>query len=197
MVLPGAWNRAILTPDWLSAKGVLSGILDVEFQIAPPFTLRVSTPELAVHLVGPQLVFSLSSVAIQNLSLMHTKALLLLSELPQTPVDAVGMNFSFETVSTTPALAAYLAAAGHPTEMSVSRIQLSSHHQDDVTVNVILDMEPERPTCDVNFHMAGAANAASARDRLAAQQPLELLNVAKRLALRMLHESGEDALANV
>jgi hypothetical protein len=97
LVLAGAWNAAILTPDWLSRHlGFPAQGLNLEFPVGNP-TLPVRFRFSEVRMVVLPQVLVLAPLRDEEASLtqMEAYARVLLEHLPHTPVTAVGINFDF------------------------------------------------------------------------------------------------------
>lgn len=96
LVLVGAWNTAILTPDWLTKQVDATGPVQIELPIGNPMMpLRYTLS--GVHLVPmrDRVVLMPSSNEDAVLTGLEMFARKILAALAHTPVSAVGINFEF------------------------------------------------------------------------------------------------------
>lgn len=98
VVLAGAWNPGIFSPDWVSERLFDKKQVDFEFAFAP---LSVVTPRLmcdGVLLVPQQRLLTLGvTSSVQSWKRAAEIALSVVSTLGHTPITAVGINFGWET----------------------------------------------------------------------------------------------------
>lgn len=113
LVIAGAWNPAILSPNWIAEKA-MDRPVNAEFQVQvalPVMNLGFSAvrPQLAFEGISVcaepnTLTFRLSYEDVENANLGVTTAARVLELLPHTPVSGFGFNFSFCFDDPNPAL---------------------------------------------------------------------------------------------
>src|SRR5262249_48360464 len=91
VVLLGAWNTAILTPDWLTKHLGVEGPVQIEFPVGNPL-LPVRYTLLGVRMVvaDHRLILAPSTDEAVVLSRMEKFAKTILQTLTHTPISAVG-----------------------------------------------------------------------------------------------------------
>lgn len=97
LVLLGAWNTAIVTPDWLTKHAGLSGQVQIEFPVGNPLLpIRYTLPQ-GIRLVALQdrLILAPQTVTDEDLAAVEGLARKVLEILTHTPVTAIGVNFEF------------------------------------------------------------------------------------------------------
>ncbi len=100
VVVTGAWNVAILTPDGIRKR--LFELPDgspvsIEIAIDRPGSFRVRHEGVIVELSPLGLIISGDPSNLQTLTLACQVAQKALTSLPETPVTATGINFKFRT----------------------------------------------------------------------------------------------------
>lgn len=97
IVLVGAWNTAILTPDWLTNQLGTSGPIQIEFPIGNPL-MPIRYTLNGVHLVVTRdhVVLAPSADAPEILNRIESYSRSILTVLVHTPVSAIGINFAFQ-----------------------------------------------------------------------------------------------------
>jgi len=107
IVIAGYWNRMIFTPEWVGEK-LFEGADQVEAQVpilpVDPIIYKNDTIELKVS--GGRLVFRTLNPDIGSLWALESVVRIVLKELNDTPVTAIGINFSFEEKNPTKELKA-------------------------------------------------------------------------------------------
>lgn len=100
IVIVGAWNIAIFTPDWIK-KNVLREEDYPEFKIEYPLnvlqSLRYVTSDFAFCIAENKLLFSLLTDTTKAEKELISVINAICQKLPHTPVSALGINFWFET----------------------------------------------------------------------------------------------------
>ena len=99
IVLVGYWNRMIFTPQWTAQRIFEVEGVELEIPLAPgiPVILRDNRTDL---LVQPQRLTLRTRVYDKDgIDRMETLAAKILDALPETPVSAFGINFTFEEAS--------------------------------------------------------------------------------------------------
>jgi|JI10StandDraft_1071094.scaffolds.fasta_scaffold104566_1 hypothetical protein len=96
LVLVGAWNTAILTPDWLTKQLGASGPVQIEFPIGNPnMPLRYTLNGVHLVVTREHLVLAPSADDAEILGRMESYCKSILTVLTHTPVSAIGINFAF------------------------------------------------------------------------------------------------------
>lgn len=96
IVIVGNWNSAIFNPEWVSKYLLPDEKLNIEFPLQNIGSIRISTNELRIFTLGNKLNFSIlkksNDVFFKIAELTIKTAELLI----HTPVNAFGINFTFE-----------------------------------------------------------------------------------------------------
>ena len=96
LVIAGFWNKMIFQPQWLSKKFFENKTVDIELAIgslsADP---RFVVDNIAIQVTDRKLMIWPKDLSNETLGKVETFAKRVLSELPHTPVQAVGINFKF------------------------------------------------------------------------------------------------------
>lgn len=196
VVLAGAWNRAIFTPQWV-AERLFRESVETLVQIEPPHVLKFqdATVTLIVAPERSQLAPRVDTDA--AFSRMHEVALLLLGALPETPLGGVGVNFAF-SINTSAQLrergAALASWLGRDVALGTMQVRFELPDTP-YSTNLRLDINQENSKVDVNFHHAAdnARSGAGALQRLIAADPKRrALEWARQLVGPTL-QSGSDA----
>ena len=102
IVVVGAWNRAIFTPEWVK-KYILTKY--DKFQIRVPETriydssLQFVTPDFAINIIGERLEFRMVNNAEHAIECLRN----ILRILPHTPITSMGINTTYsEDISQIP-----------------------------------------------------------------------------------------------
>lgn len=106
VVIPGAWNPAILTPPWISEHlfGKPHGtVLDVKIALAPGAVPQVSGDGITVDPSGGSLMIAAENPSKGSLAAAARIGMKALTRLPETPIGAAGINirYSFEDAPNT------------------------------------------------------------------------------------------------
>jgi len=96
IVIPGAWNPKIFTPEWITKN--LTGQRDVQISIGfglPAFDLRLSFDEVNLILHQERLVISPIGPSDESFVRAQAISVKILTVLNHTPIIAIGVNFKF------------------------------------------------------------------------------------------------------
>ena len=96
IVTVGSWNLAILSPDWFARKVFGTNQIEVELvleNLSP--RLRFLHQSVIVIPRTDRVIFGVREATDRALQLAEQAADRLLSELPVTPISAIGINFGF------------------------------------------------------------------------------------------------------
>jgi len=97
IVVIGGWNTKILTPPWLGNYIFNKDQLDMYFPMTPGHPIKI-TDNNTFSLDVSDSKIKLNPIEINDTSLEQLSFSMrqILSQLPHTPVDAIGINFGFE-----------------------------------------------------------------------------------------------------
>ena len=101
IVLAGHWNRMIFTPDWVGEKLFHEDEVEAEFALLPGFPVLYRHSQVLMEAVSSRLVFRPRFNTEEALKMSERMALAALTELPNTPLLGVGINFSFKEANPT------------------------------------------------------------------------------------------------
>ncbi len=193
LVLVGAWNTAILTPDWLTKHLGITGPVQIEFPIGNPLMpLRYTFNGVHLVVVRDRIVLAPSADDADVLSRMESFSRSILTVLTHTPLTGIGINFEFvEAVPSdevkklfkSPDLAR-IADADLVVEATELKRQLRLPH--DGVLNLSLrQMNGQQVAVTLNFHrdVDGAATGASYLDGRVTKY--------RALATKFLHDAYE------
>jgi hypothetical protein len=97
VVIQGAWNMAILTPDWLTKNAGIEGPVQLEFPVGNPLLpVRLLFQGVRMVVLPDRLILAPSADEMPILQRMEMTARTILTTLKHTPVAAIGVNFAFE-----------------------------------------------------------------------------------------------------
>lgn len=97
IVLVGAWNTAIFTPDWLTKLMGVSGMeVKIEFPIANPLLpIRYTFQNVRMMMHRDRLIFAPTTGDTAVLERVEFIAKTMLRTLTHTPMTSLGINFEF------------------------------------------------------------------------------------------------------
>jgi hypothetical protein len=96
LVIVGAWNPAIFTPQW-AQEHIFPSDDRIDGEIAlPEHVLRLTAGDMVLLVKPDRVEFRPKSVLEDNLARTERTAIRLLSRLQDTPVTAFGINFRFQ-----------------------------------------------------------------------------------------------------
>lgn len=98
-MIRGAWNRAILTPSWISEK--LFGLTEgTQIEVMVPINMlgpsRVKHEGFSVTVGEGFLELCTDTLTFEALHKMNEFGIKVLNELPKTPVTAIGFNIRYK-----------------------------------------------------------------------------------------------------
>src|SRR5262245_31244008 len=97
IVVTGFWNRLIFTPEWVVPRLFTEPQLETLVALLPVLPLIYRVDQVALEVTTTRLVFrprQLDNEA--SLARAETMARTIIEALPETPLQAVGINFSFK-----------------------------------------------------------------------------------------------------
>lgn len=96
IVLIGQWNVPLFSPGWVTGRLTNAEQIDMEFPaIRPTQSFRLGFDDIHLLVEASRIVVSPQRAETAVLETMERVALKVLSDLPHTPVQAVGVNFQF------------------------------------------------------------------------------------------------------
>ena len=98
ILLAGFWNRLIFTPDWVILH-FFQGEEEVEARVAllPILPIIYEKHEVSIEVSSTRLVFRPPiPFTDEGLLRIEEMARIALNSLPETPVQAIGINFAYE-----------------------------------------------------------------------------------------------------
>ena len=159
----GAWNPAIITPDWLRQQfpDLFPGDqFEAEFITTGALTIRFTINNVQINPSNGRLVLSCRTNDLKTFESVAVIAQAIADKLPHTPVAAVGMNFVFQASRETvlavdrfldqPGQDQFYAALGLGTRIG-RRITHSFALPENI-LNLTYEYKPEGITLKFNFH---------------------------------------------
>ncbi|MFA6962939.1 MAG: hypothetical protein WC205_19455 [Opitutaceae bacterium] len=98
LVIPGSWNRQILTPAWLGGAGEVTTSQDIGVEVAiDDITAprRILFEELILEVASARLVLKPQTINDEVLKRIQNIATKILEKLPHTPIRGLGVNFAY------------------------------------------------------------------------------------------------------
>ncbi len=109
VVMVGAWNRAIFSPQWVTSRLFPSlGAIDVELDFLAQQGLAYRTSRIALHIVASHIRVAPTAGSDEAFGEVEAAACNVLAKLPETPVAAIGINFGYDLDEEPPELARVL-----------------------------------------------------------------------------------------
>lgn len=96
IVLAGAWNLAVLSPEWIRVR-LLNNIpsVKVQFSIGIDSNFRIDTDDLYINTTASKIIIGLNDESEKSEKQMIEIADMLIDLWSCTPLQAVGYNFEF------------------------------------------------------------------------------------------------------
>lgn len=190
LVIVGAWNPAILTPNWLRQhfRELLPGDeYQAEFIAAPSMALRITMNNIQIDPTNGRLVLACAIEDREKFNSLHVLAEAISERLPHTPVSAVGFNFTFVADKDRRLVVdQFLNEEGQNRFYSeiglqtrIGRVVTHSFALAESTLNLAYEYKPEDTKLRFNFHY-NAINDGQVRESLARFS--ELLTEAERIS---------------
>jgi hypothetical protein len=196
LVLAGAWNPAILSPNWIGRHilGLAPGnafqvemLLPVQGQAG---SARLTFEGLSITPAAQALMFHIVPEDAGMVTKSFDVALRILKLLPHTPVGALGVNFAYQVEPLEGQLAKTVAWADNTVDLIVDDPEakvLNRHWQLGIAamghmVNVGYRSDAQGATIDVNHHYEVEGSAERAAEHLAVAGLFDgLLNMTNKL----------------
>ena len=199
ILLAGFWNRLIFTPDWVIPR-FFQGEQEVETHIAllPILPITYKKHEVSMEVSSTRLVFRPPiPFTDEGLLRIEEMARIALDSLPETPVQAVGINFAYEDDHP----ASHLLAMFNDVDdvelgqlgwgIGERRLTRRLSRQGDI-LNVSADLKENTITFEFNFHIEVGAPARQAINRFVAGNILTLRDAASELLQNTYNLEVED-----
>jgi hypothetical protein len=196
LVIAGAWNQAIFTPQFVAQK-IMPGPEAVrsDIELGPGgFTVHHSGGSLRLSVRPDRLIWRPHNTDDGTLRVLEEAARSLLSLLSVTPVSALGFNLGFEAAGTEGNLARMLELPDSPKldELGITSESVSVRRKlrlDGQELNTVMARAGNDPVhIDLNFHRdvegaEGAMEGLRGAMTKFKQQALELLRTLYKLEL--------------
>lgn len=176
LVIAGAWNPAIMTPEWVLSHGLQKDLAGTnKVQAAIPVGLLFEFPrfgleDLAYIARTDALILFPSATTEDSFATVETVAKRTLDQLSHTPVTGVGYNFEFQDDAPEPAMLQALSIAQKdivdiaPAGFAVaSNAIATSLKREQVVINIQRYFDGTRLGVKFNFHYS--VNSASQASR--------------------------------
>lgn len=199
ILLRGFWNRLIFTPDWVIPH-FFHGEEEVETHVAllPVLPIIYKKHEVSLEVSSTRLVFR-PPVPSTDEGLLRIEAMArtALESLPETPVQAVGINFAYEDDHPGPHLLAMfndvddveLGELGW--KIGERKLTRRLSRRDDV-LNLSAVLKDNAVSFEFNFHIEVGAPAIQAISRIATGNILTLRDSASELLRDAYNVEVED-----
>ena len=197
IVLAGYWNRMIFIPEWVIPRLFPGPELETRVSLLPVLPLIYSDPVAAMEVSETRLVFR-PRIFNDDASLLRAEAMAhtVLQALPETPVQAVGVNFSYEERLPPNHLTAIFndmddVELGQQEWVIAERMltrRLSRHGE---ALNLTMTSNGEVVRFDFNFHKE-VTNNADAQQAMAAGRVVNLRDAAVALLRATYHLEPEN-----
>jgi len=201
VILAGFWNRPIFTPEWVAERVFHHSDFETYVASLPVLSIVFDDRVVSLEVSHAQLLFRPMKLADdEGLARAEQMAGDVLKALPETPVQAVGVNFSYiEDFPPDHLVAVFndndprdLNTMGWTTnERKISRRLV----QDDETLNLTITYDGKSVTFDLNYHTEATTNEVagkavrSGRVTTLRRQGFELI---QRVFLLETEEGGND-----
>lgn len=182
LVILGAWNKHIFSPEWVGKFLFPKKKLEVEFPINVDGSPRISTENLRVFILNNRLNFVLRKDEDNTLEEIQELSLKIADYLPHTPVVAYGANFLFEYPDgfdkLEPLFSLFdsekLVESGYIIDSDQIRHGLV---RDNRKINLTLVKKGDILKFDFNFHF-DISNLVEFKEKLKQNELLDLKNIA-------------------
>ncbi len=164
IVLAGAWNQAIFTPDWVTRR-LFPEVdrLDVELLFGGVSGIRFTTPEVVINVLPGRVQVAPAVIRGPSIEAAERVAIELLGALSETPMQARGINVVVRSTGGGDVSALFPLPPRLPTsaEAAVAARRVGWCFQlGDDQVNVLGELTDGGVSIEFNFHRAGTSAAA-------------------------------------
>jgi len=174
VILASNYNPSIVSKDWLSQKGILTGTV-ANFVHTPVFAL-IETEMLLLTVDEQRLQIMTKRITENNLKESANIALRIVTLLPETPYKALGLNYHFVPAENKCDLRRILS----PQSEKLAAIFSADYHlgatisfsfDDFLVTSVISPSLPEGQPSKVSFNFHSIVGSAEEIGKLIAKQP--------------------------
>jgi hypothetical protein len=197
VVVAGFWNRMIFTPEWVTPRLFPEPQIDTLVALLPVLPLIYRTEQVALEITMTRLSFRPRQLGIDaSLLRAETMARTVLGALPETPLQAVGVNFSY----TEEVPGDHLVSMFNDTddvelaqqEWAIGERKITRRlTRSGQLLNLTMTYDGQAVTFDFNFHNDTTTNAA-AQAAVAAGRVIVLRDAALRLLREAYHLDLDD-----
>ncbi len=157
VVVAGAWNRMIFTPEWVGKKVFQVDIVDALVPLMPGLPTRYQIPNMELAVQETKLVGRPRQYEITVLEQTEKSVLTILNLLPHTPIRGVGVNFAFVEEHPGPELLTHFnlkgdAAITNSWEISAKQIKRKLVTRDDDMILNLTVSYTSNATVEFNGH---------------------------------------------
>jgi len=199
ILLAAFWNRLIFTPDWVIPR-FFPGETEVDTRVAllPILPITYMKNDVSLEASSTRLVFRPPAPFIdEGLLRIEEMARTALESLPETPVQAVGINFAYQEDHPAPHLLAMfndvddveLGELGW--QIGERKLTRRLTRRDDI-LNLSAILKENAVSFEFNFHFEVGAPASQAIDRFEAGNILTLRDAASELLRNTYNVEVED-----
>lgn len=201
IVLAGFWNRMIFTPEWVAERVFGQNDFETYVALLPVLPVVFKGPSVSMEVSLARLLFRPRKPADEaHLSSAEEMARKVLSALPETPMQAIGVNFSYIEDFPSDSLRAVFND-NDPKELAEMGWAINERKvvrrltRRDDTLNLAMTYDGNTVTFDLNYHMDTSSNEAA---RLAIKEGRVLALMHQGIALLQsafyldLEEDGND-----
>ncbi|MCX7014343.1 MAG: hypothetical protein NTW86_17630 [Candidatus Sumerlaeota bacterium] len=148
LVIVGFWNRMIFSPKWVGEGVFQKEELEILVPLSPTIPLVLRDEHLSLQVSDRRLILAPRLGFLRGMEDAEQKALRILERLPETPVSAVGVNFSFLESSPSESL---LRLFNHDDDSQLESLRWRIEErtisrkliQEDSVFNLTLRLDPE------------------------------------------------------
>jgi hypothetical protein len=172
VVVVGYWNRMIFSPEWVAEHLFKTAEIEKLIPLMPDAPLIYQNNDVELHVLDTRVSVLARNSTLEGLTRAADMACAILDLLPNTPIQAVGINVGFDEPQPEDRLLelfnaddlAEINSEGWQIEKRILVRQLS-REGDGRTLNLKLTFQPPEVMVDANFHQQ-VAKANEARDAL-------------------------------
>jgi hypothetical protein len=197
IVLAGFWNRMIFTPEWVTPRLFPEPEVETLVALLPVLPLIYRVDEVALEVTMTRLAFRPRQLG-EDASLLRAESMArtILEALPETPLQAVGVNFAYKEEAPAGSLITMFNDADDVElaqqewaigERKITRQLTGGEEQ----LNLTMTYDRGAVTFDFNFHKVTTTNQA-AQVAVVAGRVVQLRDAAFRLLTEAYHLDLDD-----
>jgi hypothetical protein len=203
IIIPGFWNRMIFTGSWVGQKLFGAEELDIRVPFMPRAPIVYIHKDIVLGISEESLFVNSKTATLASMEEAESIACKILTELPHTPISAIGVNFAYEE-SAPPGHILSLFNIADEAEIDAIGWGLSNTTivrkltREGKTLNLILSYENGPVSIHGNFH-CDVTDAITAKTAIQGQtRPLHdlLLSILTTAYKLTIDEEDEDAGTN-